>query len=248
MPPSLLKYLLNTCIPIILLILTTSDVNGEQAKRDQIGTVLGKPVYRDQIAAEKGLTAELFRIFSIEENANQYREKHLAEITPTEDEIEAARAFFDGKHAERIKDKEAGLRSRLSEIISQRQAGTTAKEDEKRLKLEQMNIESQLAVPGRSFATYMLSHWKFQKHLYDNYGGGRLLWQQAGIEAYDANDRDPRRAPCRRGAVAWFLDDLVRAHHQQRDAHDPFPVAGNAPRLCCHTHSTRQMDTPTRRR
>jgi hypothetical protein len=187
MPPSLLKYLLNTCIPIILLILTTSDVNGEQAKRDQIGTVLGKPVYRDQIATEKGLTAELFRIFSIEGIANQYREKHLAEITPTEDEIEAARAFFDGKHAERIKDKEAGLRSRLAEIISQRQAGTTAKEDEKRLKLEQMNIESQLAVPGRSFATYMLSHWKFQKHLYDNYGGGRLLWQQAGIEAYDAN-------------------------------------------------------------
>lgn len=50
-----------------------------------------------------------------------------------------------------------------------------------------MNIESELTVPGRSFAIYMLSHWKFQKHLYENYGGGRLLWQQAGIEAYDAH-------------------------------------------------------------
>jgi hypothetical protein len=86
MPPALLKHLPKTCIPIILLILTTSAANGEQAKCDQIGTVQGRPVYRDQIAAEKDLSAELFRIFSIGGIANQYREKHHAAITPTEDE------------------------------------------------------------------------------------------------------------------------------------------------------------------
>jgi hypothetical protein len=32
----------------------------------------------------------------------------------------------------------------------------------------------------------VLNHWKFQKHLYDSYGGGRILWQQAGQEAFDA--------------------------------------------------------------
>ena len=32
----------------------------------------------------------------------------------------------------------------------------------------------------------MLNNWKFQRFLYDNFGGGRILWQQAGIEAFDA--------------------------------------------------------------
>ena len=32
----------------------------------------------------------------------------------------------------------------------------------------------------------MLSNWKFQRHLYQTYGGGSILWQQAGIEAFDA--------------------------------------------------------------
>lgn len=94
MSRSLPNSLSVTCIPIILIVLTTSDVIGEQANREQIGTAHGKPVYRDQIAAEKGLTAELSRVFSIEDIANQYRQEHRAEITPTEDEIEAARAFL----------------------------------------------------------------------------------------------------------------------------------------------------------
>lgn len=36
------------------------------------------------------------------------------------------------------------------------------------------------------FAKFMLDNWKLQKHLYDNFGGGRILWQQAGVEAFDA--------------------------------------------------------------
>ncbi|MEM8865003.1 MAG: hypothetical protein AAGF31_05600, partial [Planctomycetota bacterium] len=29
-------------------------------------------------------------------------------------------------------------------------------------------------------------NWKLQRHLYQRFGGGRVLWQQAGIEAFDA--------------------------------------------------------------
>jgi hypothetical protein len=32
----------------------------------------------------------------------------------------------------------------------------------------------------------LLKGWKFQKHLYERYGGGRILWQQGGLEAFDA--------------------------------------------------------------
>lgn len=41
-------------------------------------------------------------------------------------------------------------------------------------------------VPARQLAVFMLSNWKFQRHLYDHFGGGRILWQQAGTEAFDA--------------------------------------------------------------
>jgi hypothetical protein len=33
---------------------------------------------------------------------------------------------------------------------------------------------------------FVLSNWKFQKHLYDRFGGGQILFQQAGTEAFDA--------------------------------------------------------------
>jgi hypothetical protein len=41
----------------------------------------------------------------------------------------------------------------------------------------------------RMFAIFMLGKWKFERHLYDHFGGGRILWQQPGLEAYDANRR-----------------------------------------------------------
>ena len=44
----------------------------------------------------------------------------------------------------------------------------------------------ELLPPGRDFAMFVLPHRKLQLHLYNNFGGGRLLWQQRGIEAFDA--------------------------------------------------------------
>ena len=47
--------------------------------------------------------------------------------------------------------------------------------------LEQMQQHA-----DREFATFILSHWKSQRLLYDRYGGGRLNYQQLGPEAFDA--------------------------------------------------------------
>ncbi len=43
--------------------------------------------------------------------------------------------------------------------------------------------------PGEVFAVFVLNNWKFQRHLYNEYGGGRILWQQAGLEAFDATHK-----------------------------------------------------------
>jgi ankyrin repeat protein/beta-lactamase regulating signal transducer with metallopeptidase domain len=38
----------------------------------------------------------------------------------------------------------------------------------------------------RTSLTFFLGNLKFQRHLYDEFGGGRVLFQQAGLEAFDA--------------------------------------------------------------
>lgn len=43
--------------------------------------------------------------------------------------------------------------------------------------------------PQYRLAHFMYGHWKFEKHLYDNFGGGRVAWQQRGMEAFDAARR-----------------------------------------------------------
>jgi hypothetical protein len=49
--------------------------------------------------------------------------------------------------------------------------------------------ERDLAHPYWRFAAFTFGNWKLQRHFYDRFGGGRVLWQQAGLEAFDAYRR-----------------------------------------------------------
>lgn len=156
--------------------------------REKIGEALGKPVYRDEIRSKKKqeMTAELYRLFARPAVA-RYREKHKAEIEPTETELTAAQKALDREHAERTKDERPQLLEKQREIQEQLKSRDLTDEVRRKLNHEQSLIDLRLKPPGRMFARFVLNNWKFQKHLYDTYGGGRILWQQAGLEAYDAN-------------------------------------------------------------
>jgi hypothetical protein len=54
------------------------------------------------------------------------------------------------------------------------------------LEIERDIVNMDLKPPGRDFAMFVIPHWKLQFHFYKQYGGGRLLWQQRGVEAFDA--------------------------------------------------------------
>jgi hypothetical protein len=154
-------------------------------KREQIGEVLKKPVYRDDIRKNQPLADELHRLFT-QPVLTTYRRKHLSEFTPSRAEIDAATAYFDQKHRERIKDMAPALRDELKAVDAQLELDDLPEEKRQELKVKKLTLEAQLTPPGRSFAEFMLNNWKFQRHLYDKFGGGRILWQQAGIEAFDA--------------------------------------------------------------
>jgi hypothetical protein len=162
------------------------DVNKQP--REQIGESLGKPVYRDEIRADKNVTlsSELHRLFTVAAS-EEYRSQHEKEITPTPTEISAAMKFYDAKHAERMQEQEPELLLKLKEIDTQlNQAELNDDERGKLLNVKQL-LERQRLPPGESFAVFAMKNWKIQQHLYKKYGGGRLLFQQAGLEAFDAN-------------------------------------------------------------
>ena len=115
----------------------------------------------------------------------KYRKAHKAEVEPTKAEVKTVATFFDKKHRERLKEQGPKLRQRLKAVEEQLARKDLTKTRRKKLELERIGLRAKLRPPGRSFANFLLKNWKFQKHLYDKYGGGRILWQQAGAEAFD---------------------------------------------------------------
>ena len=177
--PGLLVLSLLFCPPIL--------VSAEETPREQIGTVLGQPVYRDQLSAKGGvaLSNELHNLFS-HPVMQQYRAAHSKELQPTEHEVSNATAHFDGWHNERLKAQDHPLKGRRAEIEQSLTKPGLATEEKQQLEDERQAIDSQLRPPGRRFAGWMVANWRLQRHLYKEYGGGRVLWQQAGLEAFDA--------------------------------------------------------------
>lgn len=172
---------------MILSLVLVPLAHGQSQQRERIGEVLGKPVYRDEIRVGKDsrLSAELHRLFT-RPVMQKYRQAHEVQIEPTDKEIRAATAFFDKEHGQRIKKEEPKLRERLEAVEEQLASRGLTDEKQQELENEKLVLQIQLKPPGRFFAVFMLSNWKFQRHLYDQYGGGRVLWQQAGMEAFDA--------------------------------------------------------------
>lgn len=175
---------------ILMRALTLSVFEPEQKppeNRNQIGTVLGKPVLRDQI--KKGNRAarrdQLLRLF-VRPVMAKYRLMHRQEIEPTQEELNFTAEHFDKLHEEELREKRPQLEKKLAEIqLKLRDKGLT-EEQRSSLVFDWEIVQMDLQPNGRSMARFMLNNWKLQRHLYDNFGGGRVLWQQAGLEAFDA--------------------------------------------------------------
>jgi len=152
-----------------------------QPNREQVGEVLGRPVYRDEVDGD-----ELGKLLA--SVIEQYAAAHRAEITPTEEEIRYATEFFDRQHRERLaaEGRDAELREQLKTLDARIAQADLSADERRQLEGKRSGLQLQLDPPGRMFATFMLNGWKLQKHLYDHFGGGRILWQQGGVEAFDA--------------------------------------------------------------
>ncbi len=169
---------------------TLGDLRTGLKAREQIGTSSGKPVYRDQIRRVGfGLRSELHRLFS-QPVMKKYREEHREQITPTQHEIEAATDFFAKAHQKRVEGEYGDiLRKDLARVRADLKKDNLSAEDRRRLENERDSVLRQLHQDQSQHAmtaNWVLNNWKFQRHLYSRYDRGRVLWQQAGMEAFDA--------------------------------------------------------------
>ncbi len=214
-------------------------------KRDQIGTVLGKPVYRNELrttAPAPSEEDELHRLF-LDPLLEKYIAAHQAEleVTPAElatvetllekhskpkplatpaeikeslqrvnEELRKKRSEFSRAYLEQSKrDLEGMLRGEIPVPLTEDQRSAVNSVSVKQLKqvnaqlarpnlpllervsltFDKWSLEQQITHPFRMVAAMLYGNWKLQRHFYDHFGGGRVLWQQAGYEAFDAYRR-----------------------------------------------------------
>jgi hypothetical protein len=110
-------------------------------------------------------------------------------MNPTVDEIKYAAAWFDGEHQKRLEAEggEASVRSQIEAIELQLAKGGLTDAAEQKLEEEHSGLKSRLQPPGNLLAAWALTNWKAEKHIYENFGGGRVLVGKFGHTAFDAD-------------------------------------------------------------
>ena len=178
-------------IVIILLVLATPLFAAEK-KREKIGEALGSPVYRDQIDESRDLYGQLYNLF-VMPFQKKYLEAHKNELEVKDWEIEYVARYFEKKYNEDLKKKDSELNKQLA--FTRKQVKEVEKElanknlqpgERQELETEKKFLETMLKPPGKDFAKYSLSSWKYYRLLYDNFGGGRIIGEQEGPVPYDA--------------------------------------------------------------
>ncbi|MFN0053010.1 MAG: PQQ-binding-like beta-propeller repeat protein [Planctomycetales bacterium] len=155
--------------------------------REPIGEVLGQIVYRDQIANQS-----LQDLFAQPVRA-KYQADHRSQLSPTEDELRFATEYYRQRQLERLEAEggEAKIRELLAALEAQLAQGGLSEAEEQKLENEHRILRSKLDLDRSAgiLTWWSLTNWKFQKHMYDNFGGGRVLVGKFGHEAFDATRR-----------------------------------------------------------
>lgn len=169
-------------------------------EREPVGEVLGKVVYRDQtIPPEAASPSVDLRVRRMRERSHlsglflhpliaKFQKDHEAEIAPTKEELQFTHSFFLEHHRKK-QEKEEEEWKRQRKEIEEKLKGSLSEEERRKLVLRKAALEGVRNPPSEQLASYLMKNLKWQRYLYRHYGGGRLLFQQGGVEAFDAMRR-----------------------------------------------------------
>lgn len=150
--------------------------------------VLGKPVIPeekrpDDTEDRRYILQELI----LEPLYSAYAKEHHEELVPTSGEISSFLLYCKKQHEQEIAPEKEAILNRMQEItdILEKQADTESEENTD-LHAELFFLKAELEPPGYDYAMFILPFWKLQKHLYMNFGEGRIIPGSRGYEAFDA--------------------------------------------------------------
>ena len=196
------------------------------AKRDPrlklVGVVLDRPIYLDaqNLRDVNSLPEILYRLI-IPRLEEDYRKQH-PEVVPTKNEISERAAQLEQNDASVL----AAYRSSLAEIEAQLAESERDSVGYRSLQARRQNLELKMKrLDYRASAEFLTGPRKFQKHLFDTYGGGRVLNTPLGPVAFDAQRKwvEERQA---RGEFQIADPALLKSFYDYWDARPAQTPAG----------------------
>ncbi len=189
-PPCNSKQALACLFIVSLLAAPVAAQKKTPAPREQIGTVLGKPVYRDQIDKQHNLeqSEALQHLFGYP-LFELYYQKHQKQFKATPQEIKSAMDAYskDPVSVKEFQEIERLNREILSEIKSKLKQSDLSQTERQRLKSKEKKLQEEIKLGAfQFFVIGLIEVEKFERHLYLSNGRGRIRGMIIGEEAFDA--------------------------------------------------------------
>lgn len=175
---------LSLCAAIAL---TSMSTNAAVGTNDEVGHILGLSIYRADLSydQENGAADNLQRrilqpmIASYQSANAKALEPQAFELVAADTRIKADFKSFLTSEAKPLFKELVAIEAELADenLPAERHAQLTSARNEVAMRLEP---------PKPQHVWLYVMNWKFQQHLYDTYGGGRVLLQNYGPEAVDA--------------------------------------------------------------
>jgi hypothetical protein len=176
-----MKATLSLIIVFLLAVAANAAANG----RNQIGEVLGQPIYREQINAPKeGCPPESLPLYMklnaliVRPVLEKYCTTHRKELEPTEQEIKQYLAYAIREHETWIKEHGAAAKKKVAAINTKLQKESISPKERQELENDRDNIIAiELTPPDRNLAISAIKPWKIRLHFYNQRSGhtGRSL-------------------------------------------------------------------------
>ena len=178
-----------SCLALLSVWLIANLALSQGAAREVVAELNGQPIYRDELGEGelKDVARELQRRIS-GELFTQFAKENPKQLQVTEEEIERVTAYFNEQHTQKLVAEGESIKQQIAEISAKLVSTLPESAERKALETKRADLELQLnrPPPNEETVKFILTNWKYQYVLYKKYKGGRLLWQQFGIEAYDA--------------------------------------------------------------
>lgn len=151
----------------------------------RIGTILGKPLFQRDRNPNVSLSDDVLRLF-IHPLQKDYQRQH-ADARITDKEVAQFNHAQRIRHAAQLKEYQQKLARNAEQLKGRDPESKPYQELLQQKQVFEAVIKGARSPP--SDLTYFLSRWKFQKHIYEHYGGGRILLSAFGPSAYDAQKK-----------------------------------------------------------